>query len=248
LDAQPAEVRATSSDYAGDIRFGISDQIVAKDKSIPYTLNAGLTSVTPTRLGFRGLLDLRDVQAMAPELLSGTVATTCALTVVSNLDETGASGDLIALVGTLDVELYRCRDKEVEGIEGRGGRLLKTTLGVAAAARANVRGQCVHFDLADVALQPTGFIGGLVNLFGLTERVETVIVDKAAEFAEENPICPKMPPELSSLAPALKTGGTREISEGGIGVTLSGSGDTSAETLMQLLSLMQSRGLVGGAE
>ncbi len=248
LDAQPAAVRATSADYSGDIRFGFTDGIEARGKTVPFTLNAGLRSVTPTRLGFRGLLDLREFQAQAPQLLSGPLEEGCALNVVANLDETGATGDLIGLVGTVDVELYRCRGEKTQGVEGRGARLISTTIGVAAAARANVRGQCVRFDLADVVLQPTGFLGGLVNLFGLTERVEEVILSKAEEFADQNVICPKMPPELSSLAPVLESGGTREIGQGGIGVALSGSIDTSADKLMELLALMQARDIVGGGQ
>ncbi|MEO9576401.1 MAG: hypothetical protein ABJ263_06295 [Tateyamaria sp.] len=248
LDAQPAAVRATPADYSGDIRFGITDEINARGKAVPFTLNAGLSSVTPTRLGFRGLLDLRAFQARAPELLSGPIEEGCALNVVANLDEMGATGDLIGLVGTVDVELYRCRGEKTQGVEGRGARLISTTIGVAAAARANVSGQCVRFDLADVVLQPTGFLGGLVNLFGLTERVEEVILTKAEAFAQENVICPKMPPELSSLAPTLETGGTREIGDGGIGVALRGSVDTSAATLMELLALTQARGIVGGEQ
>ena len=118
LDAQAANVRATSADYAGDVRFGFTDGIEARGKSVPFTLNAGLRSVTPTRLGFRGLLDLREFQAQAPQLLSGPLEEGCALNVVANLDEIGARGDLIGLVGTVDVELYRCRGEKTQGVEG----------------------------------------------------------------------------------------------------------------------------------
>ncbi|WP_425045215.1 hypothetical protein [Primorskyibacter sp. S87] len=248
LNAQPAQLSASVNDYAGDVRFDITDKIEARGKSLPYTLNAGFSSVTPTRLGFRGLLDLREFQTRAPDLLSGPIEEGCSLNVIANLDETNATGDLIALVGTVDVELYRCRREEADGASGRGARLISTTIGIAAAARANVRGQCVHFDLADVVLQPTGFLGGVANLFGLTERVEEIVLNKAEEFSEANVICPKMPPELSSLEPILQGGGTREIGDGGIGVALSGSIDTSAETMMDLLALMQSRGIVGVEE
>lgn len=246
LDAQPTASSASPSDYSGEIRLAISDEITAREKTVPYTLNAGLSSVTTTRLGFQGFLDLQEFQAKAPELLSGPIEEGCALNVVLNLDNAAAEGDLIALVGTVDVEFYRCRDEEAEGIEGRGIRLVSNTIGIAAAARANVRGQCVHFDLADVVFQPTGFIGGLVNLLGLTERVEEVVLAKAEEFTTDHPLCPKMPPELSSLKPILESGGTREIGKGGIGVVLSGSVDTSAATMMELLNLMQSSGIVGG--
>ena len=46
--------------------------------------------------------------------------------------------------------------------------------------------------------------------------------------------------------PILEAGGTREIGEGGIGVVVSGSIDTSAATMMKLLALMQSRDIIGG--
>lgn len=246
LDAQPSASNAKPANYSGDVQFSIADEIQAREKTVPYTLNAGLSGITPTRLGFRGLLDLRKFQAQAPELLSGPVEQGCALNVIANLDETRATGDLFALVGTVDVELYRCRGEESEGIDGRGARLISTTIGVAAAARANIRGQCVEFDLADIVLQPTGFVGGLVDLFGITDRVEEVVLTKAEAFAKENVICPRMPPELSSLEPILEAGGIREIGEGGIGVAVSGSIDTSATTMMELLALMQSRGIIGG--
>ncbi|AXT25575.1 hypothetical protein D1823_02570 [Ruegeria sp. AD91A] len=246
LNARPTAQSASPNDYAGEVQFSISDNIPTREKSVPYTLNAGISSVTSTRLGIRGLLDLREFQVQAPALLSGTLEQSCSLNVDVKLDDTNAKGDLIELVGSVDVELYRCRDKESEGGNGRGARLISTTIGVAAAARANVRGQCVHFDLADVVLQPTGFVGGLFNLIGLTERVEEVVLTKGKEFTEENEICPKLPSELSSLKPVFDSGGTREIGDGGIGVALSGSIDTSAVTMMELLAVMQSRGIVGG--
>ncbi len=248
LNAQPTTTSASAKDYAGDFRFGFRGEIEAQDKALPYTLNAGLSSVTPTRLGFRGLLDLRELQALAPDLLSGPMVEGCTLNVEANLEYTEAKGDLIALFGTVDVEVYRCRGEESDRASARGVRLIATTIGIAAAARANVSEQCVYFGLAEVVLQPTGFVGGLVNLFGLTERVEQIVVTKANEFFEENAICPKMPPELSSLEPILEAGGTREIGNGGIGVALNGSIDTSAATMMELLALMQSRDIVGGEE
>lgn len=247
LNARPSAQNASPSDYAGEVQFSISNKIPARGKNLPYTFNAGISSVTSTRLGFRGLLDLREIQVQAPALLSGTLEQSCSLNVDFELDDARASGDLIELVGSVDVELYRCRNEESEGTNGRGVRFISTTVGIAAAARANVQDQCVHFDLADVVLQPTGFVGGLVNLIGLTERVEEVVLTKAKEFTEENVICPEMPSELSSLNPVFDAGGTREIGDGGIGVALSGSIDTSAMTMMELLAVMQSRGIVGGA-
>ncbi len=74
---------------------------------------------------------------------------------------------------------------------------------------------------------------------GRTQQPKT-----AGMIMKRHPICVQMPPELASLEPSYDTGGTRELGDGGLGVYLQGSVDVSTDTLVDIMQVLQNKGIL----
>lgn len=236
---------ATSGAAADPVAFKISQNFSARGLSVPYTLYLRLTEVAQSRMGIDAFIDLRQLQRKLPRLLSQVLDETCKHKYAVAITETRAQGDAITVSGQFQAKFYTCDDKDPK-VHYRGVLLLGQNVNFTAKASANVSRQCIRLRLLDVQLDPKGFLGGAADLFGLTEKAQTLILEKGEEVLAKHPICPKMPPELAMLDPYFNAGGIREIDAGGIGAALHGSVDTSSETMLSLLSLMQEKGLIDG--
>ncbi|SDM08525.1 hypothetical protein [Aliiruegeria lutimaris] len=229
--------------YAGDVAFKISKEVQTEEASVPLVLYAGLSPVTDARLGANFFIDLRLAQARLPELLSGVIVDNCGLEVSLDFDGVEQESENLRAGGIVTARVFGCRSEGTQD-EERGRRIFTQKLAAIAEATAIVRNNCVEFHLIDLQLDPHGLIGGLATLFGFTERARKAILDESATFLSQNPICPTLPPELSSLAPSFTSGGLREIGDGGVGATFSGSVDTTAATLIQLLAVLKESDLI----
>lgn len=229
--------------YSGALAIRIAESIpTTKGDSLPVTLFLGFEPETESRLGINAFLDLRELQRALPERLSGTLDPDCGLGLDITLDGVAAEGNQVRGKGSVLARLYRCRDRDTPE-EQRGMRLLSQTIQVEALASAKLEDDCIRFELANLQLDPHGFLGGLANLFGITERARTALLAKAAETLDETPICPEFPPALNLLEPKIVSGGAQEIPSGGLGADLKGSIDLSAETIVALFELAQAKGL-----
>ncbi len=228
--------------YAGDLRLRVADSFSTKDgTNLPVSLYLGLFSETETRLGINAFLDLRDIQRALPELLTGKIEADCGIDLDITFEGAEAEGEFVRARGTVKATLYRCHGRDTEE-ERRGFRLLSQTIDVEARATASLERDCVNVRLDDLQLEPRGLVGGMANLFGLTERARTAILSAGETKLSENPICPDMPIALERLDPDFSEGGLREIDEGGLGAALSGSVDLNAENVVEILALAQARG------
>ena len=119
---------------------------------------------------------------------------------------------------------------------------------VEAAARGadELSGQCLTLQVAELTLNPLGFVGTVTNFLGVTEPITQIVLEEARTLLAENPICPKLPPEVATLQPDLQSGGTREIGEGGLGAAVSGSVDVSPAAMVTLLAAFKENGLLEG--
>lgn len=238
-----AALLGTSGAAADPVAFKISQSFAARGANIPYTLYLRLSEVTQTRMGVDAFIDLRQLQRNLPRLLSQVLDETCKHKFAVAITETRVQGDAISVSGQFQAKFYTCDDKDPK-VHYRGVLLLGQNVNFTAKATANVSRQCIRVRLLDVQLDPKGFLGGAANLFGLTEKAQTLILEKGEEVLAKHQICPKMPPELAMLEPYFNAGGIREIKAGGIGAALHGSVDTSSETMLGVLSLMQDKGLI----
>jgi hypothetical protein len=231
--------------YAGDVAFRIAETLPAGDRDIPFALYLGLAPATDTRLGANAFLDLRDLQLALPDLLTGPLEPACGLGLDLRFGGAEAVGDAVRARASVDARLYRCRQRGTED-EQRGARLFTQAIDVEAKLAAGLAGECLEFRLVDLDLAPRGLLGGLASLLGVTERARAAIAEKARAVLAENPVCPDLPPALDLLEPKFSAAGLREIGTGGIGAALSGSVDISAERLVALIALIESRARKSG--
>ncbi len=247
---QMAVDRGTGIDpasYAGDIAFKVPVDLPIEDETLSFVLYAGLDAVTETRLGANVFVDLRSIQLRLPDLVSGVLDETCGHEIAINLIETEAKGDLVRARGTVRAKLFSCDPSDPAG-EKQGFRWLTQNVDAIATAKADVRGGCIEFSLLDLELDPRGVLGGAANMFGLTDIARSVVLEETEKFLAENLVCPALPGELSALSPNFSAAGVREIGDGGIGVALSGSVDTSAKTIISLLALVDESGMLEEGE
>lgn len=228
------------SAFAGEVTFRIAETLPAKGRDVPFELFLGIAPETRTRLVANALVDLRHLQAVLPDLLTGAIEPSCGLGLDLRFVGAEAVGEAVRARASADARVYRCRQRGTEA-ERRGGRLLSQTIDVDATLSAGLESGCMAFRLVDLDLKPKGVLGGLATLFGVTERARSAILAKARTVLAENPVCPDLPPALELLDPRFATAGLRQIGEGGIGASLSGSVDAGAATLVDLLVLVEAR-------
>ncbi|MCT4370040.1 hypothetical protein CLG85_006720 [Yangia mangrovi] len=232
--------------YAGTFALALSETIETPGNALPFRAYLGLAPQSGTRLGVRAAVDLRDIQRVLPVLVSGSFDPDCGLGLAVGLTSAQAEGDAVRARGTVRAELYRCKGGETESA-ARGAHLWSQMVDFDTLVGAGLTGECVGFELRDLALDPRGFIGGLGTLFGITEKVRLAILEQGNEALRAAPVCPEMPDALALLSPDFSSGGAVEIGEGGIGAALEGTVTTDAARLVGLLGLWQRKGALPGA-
>ena len=235
--ASASAIRAATVDpstYAGRIQVKLESEVPIKGTPVPLSVYAGLEEAGPTRLRLRALVDLRDIQLMAPEILTGPLEESCNRQIYLEIREIAAQGETVRVEGSARAQFTRCKRNEETGFQYFGA-----TVDAVAVGKADVVDQCLKFSLEDVDIDPRGVIGGAANLFGITKRIQRAILEKGGEYLDANPICPPLPEEFVMLDPDYETGGTQEIVPGALGGTIVGSVDVSADTLVRLLAGLQ---------
>lgn len=224
--------------------MGMRQTLTAQGVQLPYDVYLRFIDVGPTRMGVDAFVDLRGIQANAPGLLSRVLDETCKRKLAVAISDVIAQGDELRVRGQFQAKYFRCNTRDPQ-VHYRGIQIFGQNVNFDLAARAMVHHPCVRGELTEIELDPLGFLGAVVNLFGVTALAERLISEKAEEVLNDNPVCPKLPSEIASLAPYFSTGGAREIGAGGVGAALNGSVDTSAATLLDLVRVMKARGVLG---
>ncbi|MGI9368706.1 MAG: hypothetical protein ACR2O2_07680 [Ruegeria sp.] len=217
-----------------------------RESDVPYRLDVSLTEIAPTRIGIDALLDLTDVQAALPDLLSGaSFSEACNAEIGLQDVKASASGQTISAEGRFELQTYRCSRKLREPPK-REDLVTSKAVTFSAAVSVLVKDQCVFFELNAVDVL-------LADQPALDDDQEQILQDARAIFLKASeavlkrtPICPEMPPELASIDPKYEAGGTTEIGTGGIGVGLKGSVDISTETIIDVLQVLQDKGFLPG--
>ena len=234
-----------SAASAQQVEFDLENTLTLGETEIRYRLDLVMTAVAPTRLAVEALLDLRDFQQRLPGLLAGEpVAEGCG----SRTDLTDlsvkAEGDVVSITGLIDTQFFECERTSETGFE-RGAAKDRAELVFSASASASLRGKCITFALTDLALSPLQQVEDPVLAEDL-QAVKVILLDVAGRFLEERPFCPELPPELASLDPVYEVGGPREIEDGGLGLYVDGSIDVSTGTILDILWVLQSEGIIPG--
>lgn len=242
-----ALLATTGPTQAENMDLRITETIPVKEKALPYTLYLTLKDTGPTRLGMTAFLDLRSFQKHAPWIFSGVLQETCQRKFSLAVSDVQADADTLVAKGQVQAKFYACDTDDPE-THYRGVLLFGQNVDVIVKAAAEVEQNCLHVRLRDIDLELQGVVGTLSDLIGLTDKAREVILAQGTEVLAENPVCPELPSELAGLEPRFTSGGIREIGTGGVGATLSGSVDTSAETLLDLIAVLQETQGVGVVE
>ncbi|WP_170468078.1 hypothetical protein [Ruegeria arenilitoris] len=229
--------------YAGRFQIKLTKEVPLRDIPVPFTVYGGLEESSPTRLRLRAFMDLRGLQEKAPQILTGPLEESCNRQIYLEVRDVTAIGETVKVEGSARAQFTRCKRNEEPGI-----RYFGATVDAIAVAKAEVKGQCLTFSIESVDLSPRGFIGGVSNLFGLTNRINDAVLEKGGEFLAANPVCPPLPSEFAVLDPIYESGGTREIAPGGMGAAVVGSADVSAETIVEVLAGLKELGVLEFAE
>ncbi len=226
--------------HAETVKFRIAETVQVKGKDLPYTLFVSLKDAGETRLGMDAFLDLRSLQDLAPWLFSSVLKETCQQKFALAVSQVSAQADALVADGQVQAKFYAC-DTDDPKTHYRGVLLFGQNVDVMIKASAAVERNCLQLRLEDVELDLQGFVGTVSDMIGLTEKARLLILEKGAEVLAENPVCPELPSELKGLEPRFTSGGIREIGSGGVGAALSGSVDTSAGTLLDLIAALQEK-------
>ena len=117
---------------------------------------------------------------------------------------------------------------------------------LSTAASVELRDNCAYFSILSLDLTAAEASRERLLEADTLKEVNDLILTALGLVLNESPICPELPPELASLDPIYARGGPREIGDGGLGVLLEGSVDVSVATILDVLTVMQERGVIPG--
>lgn len=225
----------------------IDQTVDLKGKEVGYVLELALTASSPTRIGVDAQLDLSDLQRQLPEILAGTtVLELCSMTVTVQKSETRARDRLVLVTGDVEVERFTCERTDPTTWQ-RGEVQASSVISVRAELSAELRDSCVVFQVHD--LQPEfpeqlEKLGPVQLGTGRIQEAGDLMIEALDLVLEDTPFCPSLPAELEILDPQYQEGSTIEIGDGGLGVGLRGTIDVSAGTIVEVLKLLQERGVL----
>ncbi|MCG7522092.1 hypothetical protein [Ruegeria sp. Ofav3-42] len=215
-----------------------------QDTEAPYQLTLTLTDQTPTRIGVNALLDLSNIQAALPEALADTSFTDgCNVEIALDTVDAVADGQEISIQGRFEMDTFKC-DRALGQTPERQEKTATYALSFSTSASAIVKDQCVFFKLSnlDLTLADQNLVSDDVKI--ILQDARAIFLKAGDAILRKTPVCPKTPPELASLSPKYDSGGTVEIGNGGIGVALTGSIDVSTKTIVSVLKVLQSEGVL----
>lgn len=229
-----------ASDDRLEIR--IADNFEMRDREIPYGIDIGLAAIGPTRIGIETTLDLRDLQAGLPDLLTGeTLLDICGGRVALGRLEAEAREERLIATALINLEAFDC-ERTGPGTWERGALQIAEEVGLRAELSADFIESCVVFRLLDLARDPPGAMARMETGSGRAEAARALLLEAVGLILEENPLCPEVPEELAVLDPSFDRGAPQEIGDGGVGVVVDGSIEVSPRTVVDLLRLLQARG------
>ena len=179
-----------------------------------------------------------------PDILAGeTLLDICGGRVTLGRLEAEAREERLIARAQIDLETFDCERTGPSTWE-RGALLTAEEVGVRAELSAELVDGCVVFRLLDLARDPPGALARMETGGGRAEAARALLLEAVGLILEETPLCPEIPEELAVLDPRLGRGAPQEIGDGGVGVVVDGSVEVSPRTVVDLLRLLQARGVL----
>ncbi len=235
---------SASAGRAQQISFDINQTVELNDVEIAYSVNLGLRALSLTRLEIDAMLDLRDLQQKLPELLAGQqVLALCGIDTTARDISLLAREQDISIQGRLGSTFFRCERIDPRTWKRREERAT-VDYDVTIDASAELRGNCVHLRLADANVAFDGELAETIENAQNITRAGDLLVAAIGLILDDLPFCPDLPPAIIALDPVYETAGPREIPDGGLGIVLRGSVDTSTSTVIGILQELQQEGVL----
>lgn len=229
---------------ANEVDLTFDSDLTVLDRKISYNLSLRLAERGPTRIGTEALLDLTNLQSTLPGIVNGhALVDLCTLRAEIRGMDLAAQGGNFVFSGTLAADMYSCARDGLTATD-RGPLVLSQDMTLTVTAGVRVEDNCVTLNLADMAIDLTGAVQLTDAQKQASEKAGDLLVAVVERLMANHPVCPKLPPELASLEPRYDTGGTTEIGEGGLGLSLRGSTDVSTGTILDILQVLQDRGVL----
>ncbi|SFC62133.1 hypothetical protein [Tropicimonas isoalkanivorans] len=231
---------------AQQVDLSLDDTLTLGETEVAYRLDLGLSAVAPTRVRVDALLDLRDFQERLPELLAGEpVSDGCGNTTVLEEITVTARDSVVGVSGTLNTRFFHCGRTSDTGFE-RGELKSELDLGFTGEVTTRIADDCIVFNIVEMDLRPLKHITEGTEDSENLAAARTLLREAVNLVLADRPLCFDLPPELAPLAPSYDTVGPREIGDGGLGISVSGSVDVSTRTILSILSVLQREGAIPG--
>lgn len=226
---------------ADPIDLVLSDRFEMDGQSVPFRVDVRLSAVSDDRISVTLLGDLGSLQALLPKVLGDTLDPTCGQRLVYQLDDIAAEGDMIRARGAVQLTLYACNG--YEDLKYRF-QLLQNTTAVEALIGGAIENGCVAGILEQLSITPSGIIGGIMNVTGLSKSISTGLQEEINSALNDQQNCLDMPKALRIMNTRISSGGFREIGDGGLGFYIFGSVDVTAPKVLALLDHLADEGLL----
>jgi len=237
-----ALVLSATAGKAQQIAFDINDTTELDGMEVAYSANIKLRALSLTRLEVDAMLDLRGLQRKLPELLAYTqVLALCGNDTIAKEIAVTARDEDISIAAEVQSIFFECERIDSTTWK-RGGERASYDFGVVLDASAELRDNCAFLRLSDAVVEPAGELPQSVEDAQNLSRVNLLLIEAIGLILEDLPFCPDLPPEIVALDPVYETAGPREIPEGGLGIALRGSVDTSTSTVIGILKGLQREG------
>lgn len=227
---------------AQQIAFDINDTTELEGIEIAYSASIKLRALSLTRLEVDAMLDLRDLQQKLPELLADTqILALCGNDTTVSETAVTARDEVISIAAKVQSTFFQCERVNSTTWKRRGEKA-SYDFSVVIDASAELRNNCAFLLLSDAVVESEGELAESVEDARNLSRVRGLLVEAIGLILEDLPFCPDLPPEIAALDPVYEAAGPREIPDGGLGVALRGSVDTSTSTVIGILKGLQREG------
>lgn len=211
---------------------------------VPYALQVKLSKVDLTRVGLDAALDLRDVQAAISTRFDGDVVVDICNARVSVAGlELKAQDEYVSFEAGASAAFFACARESLR-VADRGERLFDQEVTVRATMSAQLEANCIRFELADAGVTLTGALEPTAEQQAYLDQARALFLSAMDRVLSNHPLCVDLPPELATLEPVYRAGGTVELGQGGIGVYFQGSVEVSTAAILDVLQVLQDGGVL----
>jgi hypothetical protein len=134
---------------------------------------------------------------------------------------------------------FRCRNPEDFGTRRR---LFHNITDFDALVDGRIVDNCLQAELDELTIRPSGFVGGVLNITGLSQRIAARVRGGLNEELREDLSCLDLPQAMQLIDTHLRSGGFRDFGDGVLGFVVEGTIDVRAGNMVALISLLARQG------